>query len=47
LYHSNEYGRYGNPTTKVLEDKLAMMENGEDCLFSASGMNACTTMLMV
>jgi len=46
LYKSDEYGRYGNPTTKVLEDKVACMENGEDCLFSASGMNSCTTMLM-
>lgn len=42
----DEYGRYGNPTIKVLEDKLAAMENGETALFSASGMNSCTTMLM-
>mmetsp|Transcript_15849 Transcript_15849/g.31032 ORF Transcript_15849/g.31032 Transcript_15849/m.31032 type:complete len:427 (+) Transcript_15849:27-1307(+) len=39
-------GVFTNPTISVLEDKLACMENGEDCLFSASGMNACTTMLM-
>lgn len=44
--NQDEYGRYGNPTTTVLENKLAAMENGQDCLFSASGMNACTTMLM-
>ena len=30
-----------------MQNKLAAMENGQDCLFSASGMNACTTMLMV
>lgn len=37
---------YGNPTTRILENKLAALENGEDCLFSASGMNSATTMLM-
>lgn len=45
-YGSYEYGRYGNPTTKVCEDKLSALEGGESCLLSASGMNTATTMLL-
>lgn len=45
-YVSYEYGRYGNPTTRVLEDKLKALEGSEDCLFSTSGMNSCTTMIL-
>jgi cystathionine gamma-synthase len=43
---SFEYGRYGNPTTRALEDKLRELEDGEDCLVSASGMNSVTTLLL-
>jgi cystathionine gamma-synthase len=43
---SFEYGRYGNPTTRVLEEKLCLLEGGEDCVVSASGMNSVTTMLL-
>jgi cystathionine gamma-synthase len=43
---SFEYGRYGNPTTRALEEKLTALEGGEDCVVSASGMNAVTTMLL-
>jgi cystathionine gamma-synthase len=43
---SFEYGRYGNSTTGVLEQKLAALEEGESCAVSASGMNTVTTMLL-
>jgi len=42
---SFEYGRYGNPTTRALEEKLCALEGGEDCVVSASGMNSITTLL--
>lgn len=45
-YESFEYGRYGNPTTKAAEEKIRALEKAEDCLLSASGMNAVTTMLL-
>jgi cystathionine gamma-synthase len=45
-FQSYEYGRYGNPTTKVLENKLKALEGAEACLFSSSGMNSCTTMIL-
>ena len=41
-----EYGRYGNPTQKAVEDKLTSLEGGEDCLLAASGMSAITSTLM-
>jgi len=40
-----EYGRYGNPTQRVAEAKLAALEGAEDCLLFASGMAAMTTAL--
>jgi len=43
---SFEYGRYGNPTTRALEEKLCELEGGEDCVVSASGMNSVTTLLL-
>eukprot|EP01117_Protostelium_nocturnum_P019892 TRINITY_DN8731_c0_g1_i1.p1 TRINITY_DN8731_c0_g1~~TRINITY_DN8731_c0_g1_i1.p1 ORF type:complete len:413 (+),score=153.30 TRINITY_DN8731_c0_g1_i1:130-1368(+) len=45
-YESFEYGRYGNPTVAVAEEKLALLDNGESALLSASGMSSCTTMLL-
>ncbi|GBG64926.1 hypothetical protein CBR_g48674 [Chara braunii] len=42
---SYEYGRYGNPTTRVLEKKISALEGAEDTLVFASGMCAATTML--
>ncbi|MFQ5514165.1 MAG: trans-sulfuration enzyme family protein [Myxococcota bacterium] len=45
-HQSFEYGRYGNPTTRVVEEKLCELEGGEACLFAASGMNAVTTLLL-
>jgi cystathionine gamma-synthase len=40
-----EYGRYGNPTQKVVERKIAALEGGEQALLFASGMCAITTTL--
>ena len=40
-----EYGRYGNPTQRIAEAKLAALEGAEDCLLFASGMAAMTTAL--
>jgi cystathionine gamma-synthase len=40
-----EYGRYGNPTQRVAERKLAALESAEDGLLFASGMAAITTTL--
>ena len=40
-----EYGRYGNPTQRVAELKLAALEGAEDCLLFSSGMAAVTTAL--
>mmetsp|Transcript_1533 Transcript_1533/g.4640 ORF Transcript_1533/g.4640 Transcript_1533/m.4640 type:complete len:506 (+) Transcript_1533:151-1668(+) len=45
-YESFEYGRYGNPTTRAAEEKLAVLECADDALISSSGMNAVTTMLL-
>jgi len=41
----DEYGRYGNPTQRVAECKLAALEGAEDGLLFASGMAAITTTL--
>ncbi len=40
-----EYGRYGNPTQRIAEAKLAALEGAGDCLLFASGMAAMTTAL--
>jgi len=40
------YTRWGNPTTKVLEDKLAALEGAEDCVAFASGMAATTALML-
>ena len=41
----DEYGRYGNPTVRVAEQKLAALEGAEDCVLFPSGMSAITTLL--
>jgi cystathionine gamma-synthase len=47
-----EYGRYGNPTQRTAERKIAALEGGDwvdantDALLFASGMNAITTTLL-
>ena len=40
-----EYGRYGNPTQRICENKLAALEGAEACLLFSSGMAAATTTL--
>ena len=45
-FKSFEYGRYGNPTTRAVEEKIRALEGAEDCLVSASGMCSATTMLL-
>ncbi|VAH41027.1 hypothetical protein VPH35_026136 [Triticum aestivum] len=44
--HSFEYGRYGNPTVKVLEDKISTLERAESTLVMSSGMNAIVATLL-
>ncbi|GMY13723.1 cystathionine gamma-synthase 1, chloroplastic [Fagus crenata] len=43
---SFEYGRYGNPTTVVAEEKISALEGAESTLIMASGMCASTVLLM-
>ncbi|KAE8709996.1 Cystathionine gamma-synthase 1 [Hibiscus syriacus] len=43
---SFEYGRYGNPTTVVAEEKISALEGAESTLIMASGTCASTVMLM-
>ena len=40
-----EYGRYGNPTQKAAERKLALLEGAEECLLFDCGMSAVTSTL--
>ena len=42
-----EYGRYGNPTVRAVENKLAALEGGDDALLTPSGMSAITGTLLV
>jgi cystathionine gamma-synthase len=41
-----EYGRYGNPSEKVVERKLAQLDAGEDAVLFATGMAALVGVLM-
>ncbi|MBI4553859.1 MAG: aminotransferase class I/II-fold pyridoxal phosphate-dependent enzyme [Candidatus Latescibacteria bacterium] len=41
-----EYGRYGNPTQHVAEQKLVELEGGESAALFSSGMCALTTVLL-
>src|SRR4051812_22702179 len=38
-----EYGRYGNPTVRVLEERIAALELAEDAVVFSSGMAAVTS----
>lgn len=40
------YGRYGNPTLQLLEEKIAQLEKGEAALGLSSGMAAISTALL-
>lgn len=42
----DEYGRYGNPTVRTAEQKLAALEGAEDAVLFPSGMSAITTLLL-
>ncbi len=39
------YSRLGNPTTSVLEEKIALLENGDGAVAFSSGMGAITSVL--
>jgi cystathionine gamma-synthase len=41
-----EYGRYGNPSEKVVESKLAALDEGESAVLFSSGMAAFVTLLL-
>lgn len=41
-----EYGRYGNPTSQIAEQRLADLEGAEDCVVFSSGMSAITTTIL-
>ncbi len=41
-----DYGRYGNPTQHIAEEKLAVLEGAEAALLFSSGMSAITTALL-
>jgi O-succinylhomoserine sulfhydrylase len=50
-YFSNElkgnvYSRYTNPTVRTFEERLALMEEGEQCVAMASGMAATLSVIM-
>ncbi|OYX48223.1 MAG: O-succinylhomoserine sulfhydrylase [Alphaproteobacteria bacterium 32-64-14] len=40
------YSRYANPTVRMFEERLALLEGAEDCRATASGMAAIHTMLV-
>ena len=42
-----EYGRYGNPTVRAVEKRLAALEGGDDALLLSSGMAAITIPLLL
>ncbi|BCX89527.1 O-succinylhomoserine sulfhydrylase [Methylomarinovum tepidoasis] len=42
----NIYSRFTNPTTRTFEERLALMEGGERCIATASGMAAIMTLAM-
>jgi len=41
-----EYGRYGNPSVRRVEEKLSALEGSEDAVAFASGMAAVTTAIL-
>ena len=41
-----EYGRYGNPTVREVERRLAALEAADDCVGFSTGMAAVTTALL-
>jgi cystathionine gamma-synthase len=45
-HEREEYGRYGNPTVRAVEKRLAQLEGTEDAILFASGMAAMTTTIL-
>jgi cystathionine gamma-synthase len=41
-----EYGRYGNPTARLLEERVAALEGSEDAVSFSSGMAAVTSAIL-
>jgi cystathionine gamma-synthase len=41
-----EYGRYGNPTVRLMEDRVATLEGAEDAAAFSSGMAAVTSTIL-
>jgi cystathionine gamma-synthase len=41
-----EYGRYGNPTVRAVEKRIAALEQGEDALLFPTGMSAVTNVIL-
>ena len=41
-----EYGRYGNPSVRLVEEKVASLEGTEDAVAFASGMAAVTSTIL-
>ena len=46
LWEREEYGRYGNPTVRAVERRLAALDEAEDGLLFASGMAALSTAVL-
>ncbi|MCX6044850.1 MAG: aminotransferase class I/II-fold pyridoxal phosphate-dependent enzyme [Chloroflexi bacterium] len=42
-----EYGRYGNPTVRAVEAKIAALEGAQDAILVSSGMAAVTSTLLL
>jgi len=42
----NVYSRFTNPTVRAFENRLALMEGGESCVATASGMSAILSTFM-
>ena len=42
-----EYGRYGNPTVRAVEQRLAALDRGDDAILVSSGMAAITSALLI
>jgi cystathionine gamma-synthase len=45
-FEREEYGRYGNPTVRAVEKRLAALEGTDDAILFASGMAAVTTTIL-
>ncbi|HEY2510295.1 MAG TPA: aminotransferase class I/II-fold pyridoxal phosphate-dependent enzyme [Polyangiaceae bacterium] len=46
LWEHEEYGRYGNPTCRAVEKRMASLEATEDAILFSSGMAAITTTIL-